>query len=225
MVVGCGLLAKTMSSFENSDDVIIFASGVSNSKETNQNEYKRELILLNTFIGTNKKLIYFSTCSVLHDCQSISNYITHKKNIEDYIKNNFDNYLIFRLPNVVGETGNKNTSFNFFKNCLLSNTQLFIEIGSSRYFIDVDDITETLTPIILDPKQNKKEINVCFNNKIDIFNFVMIMSKTLGVTPNIKLVDGGCSQDVDNREFISIINPKYKKIDQSYNLKIIKKYC
>ena len=91
MVIGNGLLAKKMSSFNGDNNILIFASGVSNSKETNHNEYKRELDLLKTFLGTEKKLIYFSTCSVLMDCQSISDYIEHKKNIEGYIRNNFSN--------------------------------------------------------------------------------------------------------------------------------------
>jgi nucleoside-diphosphate-sugar epimerase len=225
MVIGNGLLAKKMSSFNGDNNILIFASGVSNSKETNHNEYKRELDLLKTFLGTEKKLIYFSTCSVLMDCQSISDYIEHKKNIEGYIRNNFSNYLIFRLPNVVGNTDNIHTSFNYFKNKLISNSQLFIEKESSRYFIDVDDLTITLTPIILDIDQNKKEINVCFNNKTDIFNFVMSMSEILNVTPKINLIDGGCSQDVDNTEFIEIVNPEFKNLGNSYNIKMIKKYC
>lgn len=225
MVIGNGLLAKKMSLFNDNNDILIFASGVSNSKETNHNEYKRELDLLKTFLGTNKKLIYFSTCSVLMECQSISHYITHKKNVEEYIKNNFNNYIIFRLPNVVGKTDNTHTSFNYFKNKLITNSQLFIEKESLRYFIDVDDLTITLSPIILDSGQNKKKINVCFNNKTDIFNFVMSMSETLGVQPKITIIDGGCLQDVDNSEFINLIDPKYKKIDQSYNKKLIEKYC
>lgn len=225
MVVGSGLLGSNMSLFDNNEDILIFASGVSNSKETNENEYMREFNLLKTFIGTKKKLIYFSTCSVLYECLHQSKYIIHKKLIEEFIKNNFQNYIIFRLPNVVGNTNNKHTSFNFFKNNLLNNLPINVERNSTRYFIDVDDVVGSTKTIILDESQNKKEINVCFNNKIDIFNFIILMSKQIGVNPVMVLSDNGCSHDIDNTDFIDQIDKTYKKINNDYNLQIIKKYC
>jgi len=225
VVVGSGLLGSSMSSLSNNEDIIIFASGVSNSKEINENEYLREFNLLKTFIGTEKKLIYFSTCSVLYECLQPSKYIIHKKHIENFIKNNFKNYIIFRLPNVVGRAVNKHTSFNFFKNNLINNLPINVEKNSTRYFIDVDDVVESTIPIILSNDQNKKEINVCFNNKIDIFNFVVLMSKQLNVDPIITLLDGGCGHDINNLDFISQIDNKYKNLDSDYNLKIIEKYC
>ena len=225
MVVGSGLLGSNMSLFDNNEDILIFASGVSNSKETNENEYMREFNLLKTFIGTKKKLIYFSTCSVLYECLHQSKYIIHKKFIEEFIKNNFQNYIIFRLPNVVGNTNNKHTSFNFFKNNLLNNLPINVERNSTRYFIDVDDVVGSTKTIILDEGQNKKEINVCFNNKIDIFNFIVLMSKQIGVNPVMVLSDNGCSHDIDNTDFIDQIDKTYKKINNDYNLQIIKKYC
>jgi len=225
VVVGSGLLGSGMSSFSNNEDILIFASGVSNSKETNENEYLREFNLLKTFIGTEKKLIYFSTCSVLYECLQPSKYITHKKHIENFIKNNFKNYIIFRLPNVVGRSPNKHTSFNFFKNNLINNLPISVEKNTTRYFIDVDDVVGSTLPIILNKDQNKKEINVCFNNKIDIFNFIVLMSKQLNVDPFIVLLDGGCSHDINNADFINQIDNKYKNLDDNYNLKIIEKYC
>ena len=226
MIVGNGMLAKTMYTFLDNDEVTIFASGVSNSKETREEEFLREIKLLGDFIkDSERKLIYFSTCAVLHNCESISNYISHKKKVETLIRQNFENYIIFRLPNVVGKTENKNTSFNFFKNQLISGSELNIEESASRYFIDVDDIRETLTPIILDRDQNKKEINVCFNNKINVLDFVRDMAGFLNINPRINILEGGCAQTVDNSEFIDLVGTEYKQIGNDYNLKIIKKYC
>lgn len=225
MVLGSGLLGNSMSSFKTDDNILIFASGVSNSKEINKTEYLRELNLLKTFVGTEKKLIYFSTCSVLYECQEPSEYVKHKKYIEEFIENNFQNYIIFRLPNVVGYTNNQHTSFNFFKNSLINNLPIEVEEESTRYFIDIDDIADSITPIILNKKENKKKINVCFNNRIDIFSFINLMSLELNVKPIITLVKSGCDQKIDNIDFINQIDEKYKKINDQYNLQIIKKYC
>lgn len=225
MVVGNGLIAKSMSSFINEDDILIFASGVSNSKEKDTSKYEREINILKTYYNTNKKFIYFSTCSVLYDCIENTEYIEHKKKIEHIILNNFKNYLIFRLPNIVGVTNNPNTSFNFFKNNLKHGININVEKFTTRYFIDIVDVVDTLTPIILDNKNNKKTFNVCFNSKINIFDFIMMMSKHMNVDPKIILEENGCSLDVNNNEFINLLDKKYKLIDGDYNIKLIKKYC
>ena len=47
MVVGTGLLAKAFLEYENDDNIIVFASGVSNSKEISREEFDREKLLLN----------------------------------------------------------------------------------------------------------------------------------------------------------------------------------
>ncbi|MFN5841955.1 MAG: hypothetical protein ACK45G_01855, partial [Bacteroidota bacterium] len=64
MIVGSGLLANAFSSFRSVDDMVIFASGVSNSTSTDRNQYDREVELLRKYINRQAKLIYFSTVSV-----------------------------------------------------------------------------------------------------------------------------------------------------------------
>ncbi len=53
MVIGNGLIGCIFSSFTKNDEIIIFASGVSNSKESNKNEFDREEKLLKTTISEN----------------------------------------------------------------------------------------------------------------------------------------------------------------------------
>ena len=60
MIIGNGLIAK---SFENYNlDCIIFASGVSSSKEKSRDNFLREVNLLKETISNNpdKKIVYFS---------------------------------------------------------------------------------------------------------------------------------------------------------------------
>ena len=67
---------------------------------------------------TNKKLIYFSSTSV--ETGKRSKYISFKLMVEKYIKSNFSDFLILRLPNVVGNTENKSQLLPFIKNSLIA---------------------------------------------------------------------------------------------------------
>lgn len=110
MVIGNGLLAKTFETYHASNDVLIFASGVSNSKETNPEAFKRELALLKATIQNypKAKLVYFSTASITDASVNTSAYVQHKIALENYIKSTTTNYLILRVSNVVGVNGNPN---------------------------------------------------------------------------------------------------------------------
>ena len=50
MVIGNGMIANRFASYKDDDNIFIFASGVSNSKETNEEHFLREVQLLNQTI-------------------------------------------------------------------------------------------------------------------------------------------------------------------------------
>jgi len=224
MVIGNGLLANTFRKYEDSDSIIIFASGVSNSKEINKSEFKREFDLLKTMLvfKETKKIIYFSTCSVLDISLTESNYVKHKKNIEGFIISNFKYYLILRIPNIVSNNKNLNTSFNFFKNKLLNNDEIICNKYATRYYIDIDDLEKTL-PIFIETYVNQS-INICFTNKETVINFILKMGKEMKINPKINLVNNGIDYTIDNSVFISETNKMNYSIGEDYNDKIIKKY-
>ena len=75
MIVGRGDIASILNDREGA---IFFASGVSNSTETTQSEYWREMQLLDKQ-DKNKCLFYFSSISV-DDMSKIENeYLMHKR--------------------------------------------------------------------------------------------------------------------------------------------------
>ena len=121
MIIGNGLIAQSFRPhFDKYEDtVILFASGVSNSKLTLESEYVREQLLLKDALKLNKLLVYFSTCSIFDPTLQDSKYIQHKLAMESLIEKN-DKHLIVRLPNVVGKIGNPNTMYNFFINQIRS---------------------------------------------------------------------------------------------------------
>src|SRR5690349_6695322 len=104
MVIGNGMIAKRFNSYKDNKDVLIFASGVSNSKNRNQAQYDRESDLLEKTIEANpsKVLVYFSTCSIKDPGEANSPYVEHKKQLEDLIQKKLERYYIFRVSNIAG---------------------------------------------------------------------------------------------------------------------------
>jgi hypothetical protein len=112
MIVGRGDIASVLNDRE---DVTFFVSGVSNSNETRDSEFMREMELLDKQDRT-KCLFYFSSISV-DDIEKVggNKYLQHKRRMEMLIKSNFENYNIIRIGNITWGS-NPNTFINYIKN-------------------------------------------------------------------------------------------------------------
>jgi hypothetical protein len=86
-----------------------FASGVSNSQETNEDAYQREIdLLIEQDLDT--RLVYFSSLAVF---DSEGRYFEHKRNME-YIVKQFPFYNIVRLGNISWGS-NPHTLINYLR--------------------------------------------------------------------------------------------------------------
>ncbi len=225
MVVGNGMIAKAFESFKDNNDVIIFASGVSNSKETNPEEYYRELKLLTSYTNMqDKKLIYFSTCSIFDSDLEWNPYIKHKIEMEKFIRENFKNYIIFRLPNVIGRTENPNTFFNYFKNKIANNEEIIIKRNAVRFLIDMDDVSDLVPLIIERPINNCKTFNIAYNNKRSVYEIAHLMAFVMNKKLNYKFVDGGVDYQLDNIGFVNFAKERKKDKNKFYIKYILTKY-
>jgi nucleoside-diphosphate-sugar epimerase len=222
MVIGQGLLAKAFNRYKDSSKVIIFASGVSNSRENDLAMFEREHAMLSSYSNTDLKLIYFSTISVVDESLKESLYVQHKLSMEKYIAENFKNYIVFRLPNVIGHTTNKHTFFNSIRESILTNQRVKVLSNATRYLIDVDDLTEYLPQLI--EEENRKVINVCFNNKTSVQELTEMMGDALHTPYKIELVEGGSDYEVASSTFLSYINSDAVGLQENYNYIIVNKY-
>jgi hypothetical protein len=122
MIVGKGDIASILNDREG---VIFFVSGVSNSSEKRESEYKREYKLLSEQDKT-QCIFYISSITIDNKEKfEISRYLQHKKQMEDYIKNNFKNYNIIRIGNIAWGN-NPNTFLNYIKNKVKNNESFFL---------------------------------------------------------------------------------------------------
>ena len=110
MIVGRGDIASVLN---DRDGAIFFVSGVSNSNETRESEFMREIELLDKQDKT-KCIFYFSSIT-LDDMSKNSQYLQHKRRMELLVKSNFENYNIIRIGNITWGS-NPNTFINYIKN-------------------------------------------------------------------------------------------------------------
>jgi nucleoside-diphosphate-sugar epimerase len=225
MIIGNGLIAQSFKPhFEKKEDIILFASGVSNSKLTNESEYLKEKNLLQNALQQNILLVYFSTCSIFDPALQDSRYILHKLEMESLIEKT-DKYLIVRLPNVVGKIGNPNTMFNYFFNQIIHEKTIQVANHATRYIIDVDDVALWTMELIKNDFQNCA-INVAFPNKIYVISIIKMIEEFLNKKANIEVIEGGNEYEIDLSVFTNFVHKKMPDfcINPDYIKGIIEKY-
>ncbi|PIQ14857.1 MAG: hypothetical protein COW67_11515 [Flavobacteriales bacterium CG18_big_fil_WC_8_21_14_2_50_32_9] len=224
MLIGKGLIASTFKHYSDNSEVIVFASGVSNSGESNAAEYEREFKLLQQFVSSNSKLIYFSTCSVIDDSLKESSYIRHKLNVEKYISENFYSFIIFRLPIVVGKNTNPFTLTNFLFNKIKNNEKFTLFDKAHRYLIDIDDLGLILSSMINAGKFDNQILDVCFNNKTSILELIAIFEKIINKKALYIIKESGSSYTPNNTVFMNYLEDINFQIQPIYNNNLIEKY-
>ena len=106
-IVGNGDIASALTDRE---DRLYFASGVSNSQETRESEYQREIDLLLAQDKT-QHIVYFGSLSIFY---ADNRYAQHKRTMEALVKEHFKLYTIVRIGNITWGT-NPRTIINFFR--------------------------------------------------------------------------------------------------------------
>ncbi|HLG91241.1 MAG TPA: hypothetical protein VI336_03745 [Candidatus Saccharimonadales bacterium] len=130
MIVGNGDIASALPSRR---DRLFFASGVSNSREKRESEYRREKNLL-LKQDRSAHLVYFSTLAVFY---GNNRYVQHKREMEELIKQEFPRYTIMRLGNITWGT-NPHTIINFLRAQLKKGKTIKIQ-DTYRYIIDKEE--------------------------------------------------------------------------------------
>ncbi|KMQ68235.1 hypothetical protein ACM39_10355 [Chryseobacterium sp. FH2] len=199
MIIGNGVLANAIKDFD-IENVVFFASGVSNSLENRASEFEREINLLNLTIKEHpgKKLIYFSTCSIYDSSKSESPYVLHKLNAEKLIAENCHTYAIFRVGNAVGKGGNMNTLINFLKNSIETDKKIQIHSKARRVFIGVDDVALFINQNI--EIIENKIYNLVYPYQFSLEEVITPLEKHLNKKALYEVIDEGAFYDIDFEE-------------------------
>lgn len=215
MVVGSGLVGKTFKEkYDVNNEIVIFASGVSNSKCEDKVAFNREINLIENSIKNNstKTFVYFSTCSIYDEDEKQSSYILHKKKIERYIIDKCTNWYIFRVSNIIGKTDNNFTFFNFFINAIKNNISFNLWGNATRNIIDIEDVFLAVDYIVGNKILKNSIINLANPQSTPVLDIVKTIEKALNKKGNYTLVKKGKPYNIDT----SVILPYYKKLNQNF---------
>lgn len=224
MIIGNGLIARAFKSyFDKDSNFIVFASGVSNSKETNPKEFNRERSLLLDAIAKDKFLLYFSTCSIYDTELQSSPYVQHKKDMEVLVSGS-KKYMIFRLPQLIGKTENQNTLSNYIYSHIINGIKFNIWKRAQRNIIDVEDVASIVNYLMRHTGINNSIVNVACSFSISIATLVSTFEHVLGISAKYDFIDSGIAYTIDTK-LISEVLPKLGiNFDDNYIEKIIRKY-
>lgn len=224
MIVGNGLIASLFTECDQ-ENIIFFASGVSNSLETKKEEFLREENLIKKTIAENpnKVFIYFSTCSIYDSSKVESQYVLHKLKMEQIIIQLCPQYLILRLSNAVGNGGNPNLLMNYLVRSVKNNEIINVHTKATRNLIDVEDI-KNITNQLIDKQYFNKIINIAYPENYTIIEILEIMEKFYQTKLYLNLVKSGSGYGIDTHDVESYFIQHALTNKETYLHKILEKY-
>ena len=221
-IYGVGLIANSFRKFSQIDNAVIFASGVSNSQETNFSHFERELLLLKSAVTDNpdKTFVYFSTTSIYSSL--VSPYIAHKLNIEKLISSISKRYLILRLPQVVGNVKNT-TLVSYFVSNILMAKDIELQQNAMRFLIDAEDVVRVVDIILLSLNKNLV-IDLIPKTPVSVFEIVNQIGLILNMQPKIRLLDHGECYSCTSSAIEKILAPTDNIFGELYWKSVLEKY-
>jgi nucleoside-diphosphate-sugar epimerase len=226
MVVGNGMIARRFETYQVNDDFVIFASGVSNSKSIDDKAYQREKKLLQATVKENpaKTLIYFSTCSIYDPEEQASKYVLHKKDLEAFIQKNCKQFYIFRVSNLVGNSGNPNTVLNFFIQHIRNKINFHLWTNATRNLIDIDDMYRIADHILQNRFNPNTIINIANPTMYRVKEIISAIESWWKVKANYIAIEKGNPFTIDISVIAPVINSLSIRFDKDYLINLLRKY-
>ncbi|WP_417427773.1 NAD-dependent epimerase/dehydratase family protein [Halpernia sp.] len=224
MVIGNGLIASLFK--ENyRNDVVFFASGVSNSLEKDLAQFEREENLIRETLeeNTDKIFVYFSTCSIYDSSKVGSDYVLHKLKMEQIIKNNAPQYLILRVSNAVGKGGNPNLLINYLMRSAKEGNTINVHTKATRNLIDAEDIKKIIEEILMSESLNKI-VNIAYPQNYSVVEILEIIERFYQKKLDLNLVKSGSSYEINIPETEHYFRDNNLTSKENYLLSILNKY-
>ena len=224
MIIGNGLIANLFKE-NNHENVVFFASGVSNSLETDKSAFTREENLLRKTLEENpeKIFIYFSTCSIYDSSKNGSAYVNHKLKMERLVEDLCTQFLILRVSNAVGKGGNPNLLLNYLVNSINEEKTINVHTLATRNLIDGDDVKNITLQLLKTGKFNKI-INVAYLENFSTTEILEILEKHLNKKPKTAFFNSGQTYKISIPEVESYFLENHLSNKKEYLIKLLKRY-
>lgn len=227
MIVGSGLLASAFSdTCSDVDDLIIYAAGVSNSGCVDESEFNQERTRLSEALrksSKNNTFVYFGTCSISDPLAINTPYVQHKLAMEKMVYEHTNN-LIFRLPQVAGNTPNPHTLLNFLYARIIRSEKFNLWRNAKRNIIDVDDIVAIALKLIANNSTRNTTVNIANKINYKMIDLVEIMEQVLCKQAIYNIIEDGSEYSIDISSMSSVLDDAQVKFDDNYLKNVISKY-
>ncbi|MCC2625495.1 MAG: hypothetical protein K0R14_1368 [Burkholderiales bacterium] len=209
MIIGNGMLAKRFEEYSGLDNIIIFASGVSDSRETKAESFGREKKLLLETLSNypERDFVYFSTCSIFDPEAADTPYVKHKLAMEQLIASMTKSYYIFRVSQIIGKADNT-TLINYIINMIRNHKPFKVWRRANRNLIGLDDVFAIVDYIIKNKILKNQIINIASPNNISIIDLINLIEKVLNLKAICTVIDKGEAYSKINVDQISAIVQK-----------------
>ncbi|EQB39192.1 hypothetical protein M947_08545 [Sulfurimonas hongkongensis] len=199
MVVGNGMIAKAFYEYNSVDDILIFASGVSSSNLNLESEFTREYSMVKNFLQEypKKLFIYFSSCSIEFPDLKDTKYNIHKLSIEKLIQATSGNYIIFRLPNVIGKGGNPNTIINYLFDSIKEYKEFFLWKYATRNIVDIEDVVKIIQYVIENNLYRNDTVNIAYEKSILVEDLIQTIETLLNKKSLKSIINKGSDFKID----------------------------
>lgn len=224
MIIGRGLIASLFIN-DDRENIIFFASGVSNSLENRAEEFLREEHLIRKTLEENKEkiFVYFSTCSIYDSSKTGSDYVLHKLKMEQLIKNSCERYLILRVSNAVGSGGNPNLLMNYLIRSIKNKETINVHTKATRNLIDAEDIKK-ITFELLDDQAFNKIVNVAYTQNYAIIEILEIIERFYDTKLDLNLIKSGSGYDINVPDVEAYFVKNNLTNKDAYLCEILQKY-
>ena len=229
-IIGKGFIAKNLLKIKKEiikSEFIFYAAGISNSKINSKYELNKEIYRFKKFATKNRKnkIIYISTADITNNLKNNSKYVKNKIKIERIIKKQFKNYIILRLPQIIGKSKNHNTLINFFYNKIKNKKRIKLYSNVKRNILDITDVLKMIK-IIISNKNIKNKI-IVLSNKYSIkpIQIIRIFEKKLNTKANFNYIKSSTQQwKLDFKKNFKFFNKANIIFTKNYLFNSIKKY-
>ena len=224
MIIGNGLIASLFPDYDR-ENVIFFASGVSNSLETRKDRFAREENLIRKTLQENpgKIFVYFSTCSIYDSSKTGSDYVLHKLKMEQIIKNTVEKYLIGRVSNAVGKGGNPNLLMNYLTQAVRNGEEINVHIAATRNLIDAEDVRNIILDL-LDKNDLNKIVNIAYPHNYSVIEILEIIGRFYNKKLNMNLLESGSRYEIDIPNLMAYFKQHNLINKETYLYRILEKY-
>lgn len=212
MVIGNGSIADRFIKYSQNNEFVIFASDHTNT-QSDFFKNEEELVIKSIYENPDKFFVYISTSSIYDPIEAQTEYVSSRIQIEKRIVEKSNNYLIVRVPLVVGRQQEDKTLFNHLVFSVLKKDKMSIWNQASRNILDVDDLFFILDDILNEKKISNQIINIANPENIKVKDLLSKVEKFLGESCSYDSIDKGSSYQID----IEKIKPTLFKLGLTFS--------